>query len=143
LCYKRPKYVNHVPTFAPDGANVQKHDRRDPELLPGDVALRLATQNGALAMGFPDSGVLAPGRPADLILFDFDKPDLWARHDLVSNILHAAHSPDISDVMVAGRWLMRRGELLTVDEEHIRHEAERRALRMVGSDLKIVREYKG
>jgi 5-methylthioadenosine/S-adenosylhomocysteine deaminase len=123
-------------------ALVQKHDRRDPEVLPGDLALRLATQNGAASMGFPQSGVLAPGRPADLVLFDFDQPNLWPRHDLVSNILHAATSRDISDVMVAGRWLMRGRELLTLDEERIRHEAEKRAFRMVGSELEIVREYR-
>jgi len=122
---------------------VQKHDRRDPEVMPGDLALRLATQNGARAMGFPQSGVLAPGRPADLILFDFDKPHLWPRHDLVSNVLYAAKSPDVSDVLVAGRWLMRNRTLLTLDEERIMHEAERRAFRMVGSDLRIVRQYRG
>ena len=122
---------------------VQKHDRRDPEVMPGDLALRLATQNGARAMGFPESGVLAPGRPADLILLDFDKPHLWPRHDLVSNVLYAAKSPDVSDVLVAGRWLMRNRALLTLDEERIKHEAERRAFRMVGSDLKIVRQYRG
>ena len=122
---------------------LQKHDRRDPEALPGDLALRMATRNGARACGFPESGVLAPGRAADLILFDFDRPHLWPRHDLVSNVLYAAKSPDVSDVMVAGRWLMRDRELLTLDEERIRHEAERRALRMVGSELQIVRQYKG
>ena len=83
--------------------------------------------------------MLAPGRPADVILFDFDKPHLWPRHNLVSNILHAATSLDISDVMVSGRWLMRRRELLTLDEERIRREAEERAFRMVGSDLEIVK----
>ena len=122
---------------------IQKHDRRDPEVLAGDLPLRLATQNGARAMGCAESGVLAEGRPADLVLFDFDKPHLWPRHSLVSNILYAAKSPDISDVMVAGRWLMRRRELLTLDEERIRHEAEKRALRVVGSDLRIMREYQG
>jgi len=122
---------------------IHKHDQRDPEALPGDLALRMATQNGARALGFPESGVLAPGRAADLILFDFDKPHLWPRHDLVSNVLYAAKSADISDVMVAGRWLMRKGELLTLDEERIMHEAERRAFRMVGSELKMVREYRG
>jgi len=122
---------------------VQKYDRRNPVVLPGDLALRMATQNGALACGFPESGVLAPGRAADLILFDFDKPHLWPRHDLVSNVLYAAKSADISDVMVAGRWLMRDRELLTLDEERIMHEAERRAFRMVGSELKVVREYRG
>jgi len=124
-------------------ALVQKHDRRDPELLAGDLPLRLATQNGALACGFPESGVLAPGHAADLILFDFDQPHLWPRHSLVSNILYAAKPSDICDVMVAGRWLMRNRVLLTLDEEHIRHEAERRAFRMVRSDLQVVREYRG
>jgi 5-methylthioadenosine/S-adenosylhomocysteine deaminase len=124
-------------------ALLQKHERRDPEQLPGDLALRLATQNGALACGFPKSGVLAPGRAADLILFDFDQPHLWPRHSLVSNILHAAKSTDICDVMVGGRWLMRNRELLTLDEERIRREAEQRAFRMVGSELQTVRQYRG
>ncbi len=110
----------------------QRLTRADPAALAGDQALRMATQNGARALGFPASGQIAPGYSADLILIDCARARLTPRHDLLANVLFAAQDGDISDVMVAGRWLMRRGELLTLDEERIRAEAERRALALVG-----------
>jgi 5-methylthioadenosine/S-adenosylhomocysteine deaminase len=122
---------------------LQKHEQRDPEALPGDTALRMATQNGAKAMGFSNSGVIAPGHAADLTLFDFDKPHLYPRHNLVANLVHSAKGSDVSHVVVDGRLIYRNGELLTLDEEQILREAERHAFRMVGSEMKSVREYRG
>lgn len=123
-------------------ALVQKHDRRDPEVMAGDLPLRLATQAGARAMGFASSGVIAPGCPADIVLWDFNRAHLRPRHDPVANLLHAARAADATDVMVNGRWLLRGGELQTLDEERILWEAERRAFRMVGGELKQVRAYR-
>jgi 5-methylthioadenosine/S-adenosylhomocysteine deaminase len=120
---------------------LQKHEQRNPEAVPGDMALRMATQNGARAMGFPDSGVIAPGRAADIILIDTDRPHLLPRHDLVANVVHSAKAADVTHVMVDGRWLYRDGELLTLDEAKIKSEAERGALRMVSSHMSSVREY--
>jgi hypothetical protein len=45
--------------------------------------------------------------------------------------------------MVAGRWLMQDRRLLTLDEERILWEAERRSLALVGQELAIVRSYAG
>jgi 5-methylthioadenosine/S-adenosylhomocysteine deaminase len=123
-------------------ALLQKNHHRDPEVLPGELALRLATQAGARALGFPESGAVAPGMAADLILLDLNKPHLRPRHDLVANVLYAAKSSDVTHVMVAGRWLLRKGELTTLDEERILYEAERRAWRMVGGELRMVRSYR-
>jgi 5-methylthioadenosine/S-adenosylhomocysteine deaminase len=120
---------------------MQKNHHLDPVILPAEETLRLATQNGATALGFPESGVIAPGRPADLIIFDFHKPHLRPRHNLLSNIMYAAKSPDISHVIVDGRVLMREGELTTLDEERILYEAERRAFHMVKQDMRIMRAY--
>jgi len=120
---------------------LQKSHRMDPTILPAETALRLATQGGAQAMGFPESGVVAPGRSADLLLYDFRRPHLRPRHNLLSNIMYSAKSPDISHVIVAGRVLMRDGALTTLDEERILYEAERRAWRMVKQDMRIVRAY--
>jgi len=120
---------------------MQKNYHLDPVILPAELTLRLATQNGARAIGFPESGVIAPGRPADLIIFDFRRPHLRPRHSLLSNIMYAAKSPDISHVIVAGQVLMRQGKLTTLDEERIMYEAERRAWRMVKQDMHIVRAY--
>ena len=120
---------------------MQKSHHLDPVVLPAELTLRLATQNGARALGFPESGVIAPGRPADLLLFDFRKPHLRPRHNLLSNIMYSAKSPDISHVIVDGRVLMREGQLTTLDEERILYEAERRAFRLVKQDMHVVRAY--
>ncbi len=114
-------------------ALLQKLTTQDPTLLAGDLPLRMATYNGAQALGFRLSGRVAPGYAADLLLLDATSPRLRPRHDLVANVLYAAEAGDISDVMVAGRWLMRQRRLLTLDEERILAEAERRAFRLVSA----------
>ena len=114
-----------------------------PEALPRAQLLRLATQAGARALGFAGSGVLAPGAPADLMLLDTRAPHWFPRHDLAAGIVYAAHPSDVSHVIVDGRLLMREGVLLTLDEERIRYEAERRAFRMVGAPMQQVRAYRG
>lgn len=94
-------------------------------------------------MGFRDSDVLAAGRAADITLFDLDRPHLYPRHNLVANLVHAARASDVTHVIGDGQLLYQNGELLTLDEEKIMAEAARRARRMVGQSLRIVREYKG
>ncbi|MGH2524673.1 MAG: amidohydrolase family protein, partial [Anaerolineales bacterium] len=122
---------------------LQKYQARDAEVLPGDLPLRMATANGARAMGFPESGALEVGRAADIVLFDLDQPHLYPRHNLVANLVHSARGSDVAHVLVDGRLIYRDGELLTLDEEKIMAEAERHAKRMVGQSMRMVREYKG
>ena len=124
-------------------ALIQKLHHADPEAMPGDLPLRMATQNGARALGWPDSGAIVPGMLADLILLDCDRPHWRPRHDLVANLLHSAQAGDVSHVMVAGRWLMKERRFVTLDVERILWEAERRALKLVGQDLAVVRRYEG
>ncbi len=120
---------------------LEKYSQENPEALPGDTALRMATQNGAQAMGFTGSGTLAVGHPADLMLVNLDRPHLRPRHDLIANLVHTAKGADVSHLIVNGQLLMRDRELLTLDEEHILYEAEQRAFRMVNQNMKQVREY--
>jgi 5-methylthioadenosine/S-adenosylhomocysteine deaminase len=121
---------------------LEKYLRLDPESLPGDTTLRMATQHGAAAMGFAESGALVEGAAADLIVLDFDRPHLRPRHDLIANLVHSAKGADVRHVMVNGRLLMRDRVLLTLDEERILYEAEQRALRMVNQNMSQVREYR-
>lgn len=113
-------------------ALVHKMLQNDPTMLPGDLVLRLATQAGARALGFAESGVLKVGAPADLILVNLDAPHIRPIHNLVANLVHSAKGSDVTDVMVAGQWLMRKRELKTLDEERILYEVERRAQALVG-----------
>ncbi len=120
-------------------ALIDKYQGRNPELIPGDTALRLATRRGAL--GFDGLGSLQPDEPADLILIDLDQPHLRPIHSLVANLVHSAKGPDVSHVMVDGAWLMRDRQLLTLDEDRILYQAERHAQAMVGRGMRQVRRY--
>jgi 5-methylthioadenosine/S-adenosylhomocysteine deaminase len=121
-------------------ALIHKYQALDPEAVPGDTALRLATRKQAL--GFPESGALEVGAPADLILVNLDAPHLRPQHSLVANLVHSAKGADVTDVMVDGRWLMRDRRLLSLDEEKILREAEGHAQDMVRRGMKSVREYR-
>lgn len=120
---------------------LEKYTQENPEALPGDTALRMATQHGAAAMGFTKSGVLAEGGPADLILVNLNRPHLRPQHDLIANLVHTAKGADVTHVIVDGQLLMRDRKLLTLDEERILYEAEKHAFRMVNQNMNQVREY--
>lgn len=122
---------------------IQKLHLGDATALPGDMPLRLACTNGARAMGFPTSGILRPGADADLVVFDFRKPHLQPRLSLLGNLLHSAHSGDITHTMVGGQWLMRDRALVTLDEERILAEAETRAYAMTKRGKALLRKYEG
>jgi 5-methylthioadenosine/S-adenosylhomocysteine deaminase len=123
-------------------ALIHKYQARDPEQIPGDTALRLATQHSARTLGFEDMGTLRVGAPADLILVNLDAPHMRPLHSLVANLVHSAKGSDVTDVMVGGVWLMRNRTLQTLDEERILFEAERHAQAMVRRGMLRVREYK-
>jgi len=122
-------------------ALMHKYLALDPAQIPGDLALRLATQASAQALGFSEMGVLRVGAPADLILVNLDAPHMRPLHSLVANLVHSAKGSDVTDVMVDGHWLMRHRELQTLDEARILYEAERHAQAMVRRGMQQVREY--
>lgn len=123
-------------------ALAEKYQAGSPEAVPGDAALRMATQHGARALRLDGGGVLEVGAPADLILVNLDAPHMRPMHSLIANLVHSAKGSDVTDVMVDGRWLMRKRELLTLDEERILHEAEKHARAMVSRGMKRMREYR-
>ena len=79
-------------------------------------ALRLATRGGAEVLGRKDIGHLAPGMCADLALFDLRTLSFagGAVHDPVASLLLCS-SPQAKHVMVNGRWLVKDGQLTSVD----------------------------
>jgi 5-methylthioadenosine/S-adenosylhomocysteine deaminase len=93
-------------------------------------------------MGFETSGVLAPGRPADLILLDTSRPHWIPRHDPAAGVVYTAHPGDVAYVWSDGQLLYRKGQFLTLDIDRIRWEAEKRAFRMVGKPMQAMRTYR-
>lgn len=87
-------------------------------------ALRWATAGSAACLGRDDIGTIGVGLKADLALFSLDEPRFPGSHDpLAALVLCGAHRAD--RVMVAGRWRVAGGDLLTIDVEELaqRHHA--------------------
>ncbi len=124
-------------------ALLQKHDTGDATVLPSMQALKLATQHGARALGFTNTGKIEVGADADMILLDMDKPHLVPRHNLAANVVHAAQGSDVNYVIVNGKVLLRKRELTTLDEERIVREAGRRGVEMVRGGVGQTQRYKG
>ena len=82
---------------------------------PPDV-FNYVTVNAARALDHDGIGHIAPGRCADLAVFDLATPAMAPRLSAVSNLVHYGHPGLVTDTMVAGRFLMRDRELTTMDE---------------------------
>jgi 5-methylthioadenosine/S-adenosylhomocysteine deaminase len=76
-------------------------------------------------MGIPGGGALVPGNKADLIMIDLHQAHLVPVMRVVSDYVHQGQGRDVEAVMVDGRWIMRGGEILTMDEERIVADAQR------------------
>jgi 5-methylthioadenosine/S-adenosylhomocysteine deaminase len=76
-------------------------------------------------MGMSDGGSLIAGNKADLIVIDLQRAHLVPVLRVVSDYVHQGQGRDVEAVMVDGRWIMRAGEILTMDEERIVAEAQR------------------
>jgi 5-methylthioadenosine/S-adenosylhomocysteine deaminase len=109
----------------------------DAAALPAAAAFGLATRGGALALGRPDLGVLAPGAQADLVLVDMGDPafvPLPPDDDaqLMEHLVWSASSRLVTDVWVAGRQVVGDGRCLTVDVDEACRQVEQRAARLAG-----------
>jgi len=96
----------------------------DPTAVPAYTALELATSRGAEAIWHDHIGVLEAGKAADFIALNIDQPHFFPRTDLVSHVVYAASGRDVEHVWVAGKQLVKHRQLLTMDEEKIRFEAQ-------------------
>jgi 5-methylthioadenosine/S-adenosylhomocysteine deaminase len=95
--------------------------RRGPDALPARLALRLATIDGARALGLEkEIGSIEEGKRADLILINLDKLHLTPQPDLISTIVYSAEGSDVESVMIDGKLLMKDRQLLTMNEEEIK-----------------------
>ncbi len=95
-------------------------------VIPGPRAtLDAATRNGARALGRDgDLGSLEAGKKADLIVLDLNQAHLRPIINLVSSIVHYGHPGAVESVMVDGRFLMRDGRVLSMDENAVIAEAQ-------------------
>jgi len=84
--------------------------------LAAATVIRMATIEGAKVLGLDHKiGSLEVGKDADVIRISLDAPRLHPIYEAYSALVFAAMPTDITDVMVAGKWLLRDRQALTID----------------------------
>ena len=101
-------------------------------LLPGE-ALEMATANGGKALG-RKTGRIQAGYDADLILVDFNALNLTPCHDVISNLVYAAHGSNVTMNMARGKVIYENGEFLTIDIDRVKREVQEHALPLLFRD---------
>jgi len=105
-------------------ALLAKARANDAAALPAADALRMATMNGAIALGLADSiGSIEPGKWADLTCIDLRHINSQPVYDPLSQIVYTADANQVSDVWVAGRHQLEDGKLTRIDETELLQRA--------------------
>ncbi len=95
----------------------------DAGMMSAETILRMATVDGMQGLGFDQSGLIAEGFAADLQVIDLNQIELTPLGNPVSALVYSGSGSYVESLMVAGRWLMEKRELKTLDEEKVIFEA--------------------
>ena len=88
--------------------------------LPAFQVLRMATLNGAQALGIADrTGSLEIGKAADITAVDLDAIETQPLYHPLSQLVYACGRDKVSDVWVAGRQVLKNSQLTTLDSSEI------------------------
>ena len=109
---------------ARQAAFLHKLITRDPRAMPASAALRMATIEGARALGMDQTiGSLEPGKRADLIVVSVSSARQTPMYDPLSHLVYATGGSDVVTTIVNGQILMRDRNVLTLDETAVLAEA--------------------
>ena len=112
---------------------LQKYLCRDPAAVPAYEVLKMATINGANAMGLTECGSIKNGKKADLILIDIHQPNMRPFRNPEKNLVYSGSKQNVKMTMVAGKVLYRDGEFyLDSSKEEIFKKAEEMAEKILG-----------
>jgi 5-methylthioadenosine/S-adenosylhomocysteine deaminase len=101
-------------------AKLHKVAAADPTVLDASTVLRMATIDGARALGLDQCiGSLEAGNRADLIVIACDRPHLTPMYHVPSHLVYSARGSDVATVIINGRIVMENRRLLTIDLDQI------------------------
>jgi 5-methylthioadenosine/S-adenosylhomocysteine deaminase len=97
---------------------------QDATAIPARAALRMATLNGAKALGLEArTGSLTAGKAADIAAIDLSAISSQPVYDPVSHIVYATTRNQVSDVWVNGKQLLAKYHLTGMNEAKLRDKA--------------------
>lgn len=97
----------------------------DPELVSAEETLKMATRNGAAALGLGGvTGEIVQGKRADLTIVNMDRPNMFPQNNPVAALAYSANGGETETVIVNGEILYDNGEYLTIDADRVLVEVE-------------------
>ena len=104
---------------------LHKGINHDAQAVTAREGLKIATRNGACAMGYDNLGEIKPGNLADLVVLDLECPNMQPVNNPVSALAYSATGGEVESVIVGGRVLMENRKFLTIDEERVYFEVKK------------------
>ena len=107
-------------------AKLHKVSNLDPTVLNAETVLRMATIDGARALGVESTtGSIEPGKAADIIVIDTRQPHLTPMYNPISHLVYAASGSDVTATIINGRIVMENRQLHSLDVEKVMDDVER------------------
>ena len=124
---------NNLDLFAEMDMTAKLHKVRtmDPTVMDALSVLKMATIEGAKALGFGDiTGSLEVGKKADVIVIDTHKPHLTPMYNATSHLVYAASGKDVRHSIINGQVVMEDRKLLTLDLAEVIVRAREKAVQV-------------
>jgi 5-methylthioadenosine/S-adenosylhomocysteine deaminase len=109
----------------------------DPTVVSVGDIIRAATVNGMRGLGYLNSGQIKTGMDADLQVIDTHNPSMSPVGNYQAAVVYSGSSSCVESLMVSGQMLMRKRELLTIDEEKAIFEAKESSASLYKSDKSL------
>ena len=89
---------------------LQKIATKNPVSIPAFEVLKMATVNGAVAMGLENAKYLKEGQLADLIMIDLSRPSMQPINNIINNLVYSGGKDVVKMTMVNGKILYQDGK---------------------------------
>lgn len=123
-------YINNFFEVMRGAFLMHKANQENPEAMPAELVYRMATENGAKALGILGGGRLEADAAADVITIKADFPTPVNHKNIFGQLILYRNPANVQDVCINGRFVKRDGVLVDVDIEKVRADACRQAERL-------------
>ena len=117
-------------------ALIHKGVAKTPQCISAKETIRIATINGAKALGLEkEIGSIEEGKKADIAILNLNTPSLTPRNNLIAGLSYSANGSEVETVIIDGKITMEERKILTMDEELVYKKINEIIVRM-GLDKK-------
>ena len=107
---------------------IHKGRKLDPKVIPAERVLEMVTINAAKCVLWDKQlGSLEKNKKADLVIINPNTSTMLPMHDPIANLVSSMRTQNVDSVMCDGQWIMKEGEIKSVDENKIIQESIQRS----------------